>query len=203
MFSLVTTYKNNIILWEKKNLNKAFALPVYVMGHNISPTHIANRTFLYDLIQQNHLFLVRPHYLPRGLWRTPVHATWTCWGARVQDEMGWTQWRKWDIPQWDCFCFSLITSFPSHSPRCSTNHWITEYSELEGFHKDHEVQLYSEWPMQGLNPQPWCYQADYFCKSQLCKPPLFRQMGFCMPPESHVAQSISLPQLCCNAIAAS
>lgn len=36
---------------------------------------------------------------------------------------------------------------------------ITEYSEFEGIHKDHEVHLLSEQPIQGLNPQAWCYLA--------------------------------------------
>lgn len=33
---------------------------------------------------------------------------------------------------------------------------IPEYSELT--HKDHWVQLFGEWPEQGLNPWPWVYQ---------------------------------------------
>lgn len=32
MFSLVTTYKNNVILWEKKNLNELFAPPKSMWG---------------------------------------------------------------------------------------------------------------------------------------------------------------------------
>lgn len=106
------------------------------------------RTVLYDLVQQNHFFLVRPYHVPRGLWRRPMHTIWTCWGAQVQDEMGRTQWRKWDIRQWDCFCFSLMTSFLPHSPRCSINHRITEYCELEleATHKDREVQFLSQCP---------------------------------------------------------
>lgn len=36
---------------------------------------------------------------------------------------------------------------------------ITEYSEFEGIHKNHEVQLLSEQPIWGLNPQAWCYLA--------------------------------------------
>lgn len=34
---------------------------------------------------------------------------------------------------------------------------ITEYSEFEGMHKDLEVQLVSEQPIQWLNPQAWYY----------------------------------------------
>lgn len=36
---------------------------------------------------------------------------------------------------------------------------VTEYFELEGSHKDHEVQLLSEWPKWGSNPQPCHYYA--------------------------------------------
>lgn len=35
---------------------------------------------------------------------------------------------------------------------------ISEYSELEGSHTDHQVQLLSEWPIERLNPWPWCCQ---------------------------------------------
>lgn len=35
---------------------------------------------------------------------------------------------------------------------------ITEYFELEGAHKDHQIQLFSEQPIQGLNLQPWLYK---------------------------------------------
>lgn len=42
---------------------------------------------------------------------------------------------------------------------------ITEYSEFKGIHKDHEVQPRSEVPIQGLNPQGWCYLAP--CSNQL------------------------------------
>lgn len=31
----------------------------------------------------------------------------------------------------------------------------TEYSQLKRTHKDQQVQLFSEWPIQGLNPQLW------------------------------------------------
>lgn len=34
---------------------------------------------------------------------------------------------------------------------------ITEFSELEWTHKDPQVQIWSEWPRRGLNPQRWCY----------------------------------------------
>lgn len=37
------------------------------------------------------------------------------------------------------------------------NHKTTEQSELEGTQKSHQVQLWSEWPIQGSNPQPWHY----------------------------------------------
>lgn len=36
-------------------------------------------------------------------------------------------------------------------------HTYTEYSEVEGAHRDHGVQLLCKWPVQGVNPQPWCY----------------------------------------------
>lgn len=35
--------------------------------------------------------------------------------------------------------------------------YITDYFELEGIHKDHEVQLLNEWLIQGSNPQLWHY----------------------------------------------
>lgn len=38
------------------------------------------------------------------------------------------------------------------------NYGITEYSELEGTHESHWVQLWSEWPMWGSNTQLWHYQ---------------------------------------------
>lgn len=38
---------------------------------------------------------------------------------------------------------------------------FTEYSELGRIHKDHQAQLFSEWPIWGLNPQPWCLRAPF------------------------------------------
>lgn len=36
---------------------------------------------------------------------------------------------------------------------------LLEYSELEGTHKDVQVQLLSEWSSQGSNPQAWCTET--------------------------------------------
>lgn len=45
---------------------------------------------------------------------------------------------------------------PQLSPRtCSSSHSHTGYSGLEGVHEGQQVQLWSEWPMQGSSPQPW------------------------------------------------
>lgn len=41
-----------------------------------------------------------------------------------------------------------------------TDYRIKEYSKLEETHKDHEIQLLSEWPTWGLNPQPWHYELS-------------------------------------------
>lgn len=49
-----------------------------------------------------------------------------------------------------CSCCHMNTD-PFSSKR------ITEYSALEETHKDHWVQLLSEWPMKGSNLWPWCY----------------------------------------------
>lgn len=38
-----------------------------------------------------------------------------------------------------------------------SEHRITEYFDFEGTHKDHWVQPLSEWPIHGLNQQPWKY----------------------------------------------
>lgn len=42
---------------------------------------------------------------------------------------------------------------PSHS---IIGNYLTESFELEGTHGEHQVHLFSEWPMQGSNLQPWC-----------------------------------------------
>lgn len=38
-----------------------------------------------------------------------------------------------------------------HRTRKAKNQTESEYSELEGTHKDYQVQLLSEWPIRGLN----------------------------------------------------
>lgn len=35
---------------------------------------------------------------------------------------------------------------------------ITEYSKLKGTHKDHQVQLLSEWAIHRFYQQQWCYE---------------------------------------------
>lgn len=50
-------------------------------------------------------------------------------------------------------CSGILDSAYSFSPGIQ----VTEYSELQGTHKDHWVQHLSKWPIQGLNSQPWCY----------------------------------------------
>lgn len=46
-----------------------------------------------------------------------------------------------------------------------SSHRFTDYTELEGIHKDPRVQLLSKCPVQGLHPPPWCYQAP--CSNEL------------------------------------
>lgn len=41
---------------------------------------------------------------------------------------------------------------PSETDEAAVNHRITEYSDIEGILKDHQVQLLSERPLQGSSP---------------------------------------------------
>lgn len=46
-------------------------------------------------------------------------------------------------------------------PLCATEHLNpseSQNSEWEGTHKDHQVLLLSDWPVQGWNQQPRLYQ---------------------------------------------
>lgn len=73
--------------------------------------------------------------------------------AEVALDMGWyffTLWKFWAFHR------------PSHSV---IRNYLTESSELEGIHREHQVQLFSEWLMQGSNLQPWCSLVP--CSKQL------------------------------------
>lgn len=55
--------------------------------------------------------------------------------------------------------------FIRFSPQGDNRYRMTEYSELEGIQKDHQLQLLSEWPTQEWNPQLWHYLTP--CSNQL------------------------------------
>lgn len=55
---------------------------------------------------------------------------------------------------------TVATLLPSPLHQTLYSGWGTESQnslELEGAHKDDWIQLFSEWPIQGLNLQPCCY----------------------------------------------
>lgn len=66
---------------KKNHLNEVFAVPLYLSHHNVSPTHMVNRTVLYDLAQQNHLCLHETSLTAIGFWSRLMH---TCCAAQVQ-----------------------------------------------------------------------------------------------------------------------
>lgn len=61
------------------------------------------------------------------------------------------------VPVAECLiCLVGFYVFNSHT--MCLYHRITEYSEWEDTREDHQVQLTSLWPRQGLNPLPWHYK---------------------------------------------
>lgn len=91
---------------------------------------------------------------------TPGKCSECCWAVtngpidyHLTNSSSFSVWQMFD----NCTVATLLPS-PLHQTLYSG--WGTESQnslELEGAHKDDWIQLFSEWPIQGLNLQPCCY----------------------------------------------